>query len=322
MEVIPRRRLPQSISVVTPCFNEECVIEAFYERTTAVLLATAIPYELIFVDDGSSDSTWSRLLALRDKDDRVKIIRLSRNYGHQRAITCGLDQSKGEVVLLLDADLQDPPELLSEMLERWQEGYYVVYGRRRAREGEGTTKRLFAYTFYRVLSRLTDTEIPPDTGDFRLMDRKAVAALGHLRETQRFVRGMVSWIGFPQTPVYYDRPARHAGETKYPVKKSLLLAIDAITSFSQVPLRIASILGLCLSVFAFFYIFVVVVLKFMGINVAGYTSLMATILLLGGVQLIVLGVIGEYVGRIFEQTKQRPLYCVFDVQGEPELPEL
>lgn len=314
----PRQRLPLNVSVVVPCYNEEEVLEELFQRLSTVLEGLALPYELIFVDDGSGDSTWEMLSRFQQENDRrIKIIRLSRNFGHQIALTCGLDQARGEVVLVIDADLQDPPELLPAMLEKWKEGYDVVYGKRRAREGETVLKRFLAYSFYRIVNKLSGIEIPNDTGDFRLMDRSAVDALCSLRETQRFVRGMVSWIGFPQTPIDYDRPARFAGETKYPVRKSLLLAVDAITSFSQLPLRFASYLGFALSVFAFFYIVVVVGLKIAGINFPGYTSLMGTILLLGGVQLIVLGVIGEYVGRIFEQSKLRPLYFIDSVRGEP-----
>jgi dolichol-phosphate mannosyltransferase len=221
-----------------------------------------------------------------------------------------LDHCNGEVIVIMDADLQDPPEVIPEMIKKWKEGYDVVYGRRENRDADSKTKRFFAYSFYRVINWITGISIPPDTGDFRLMDSRAVDAFRQLRERQRFVRGMVTWIGFQQAPVCYDRPARAAGETKYPFRKSLLLAIDAITSFSYAPLRLASWLGFGLSVFAFVYILVVIGLKIAGINFPGYTSLMGAILLLGGVQLIVLGVIGEYLGRIYEEVKRRPLYYV------------
>jgi glycosyltransferase involved in cell wall biosynthesis len=318
-DLTPRKSRPRTISVVIPCYNEQDVLAELRRRLAEVLNELQIHYEIIFVDDGSGDRTWSMLSDFQKEDSRIKIVRLSRNFGHQRALTCGVDQARGDVVLVLDADLQDPPELLPAMLDKWQEGYYVVYGKRNSREGESSTKRLFAFGFYRIVNMLSGIEIPMDTGDFRLMDRVAVDALCSLREAQRFIRGMVSWIGFPQTAVEYDRPARFAGETKYPVRKSLVLAVDAITSFSQVPLRFASYLGFLLSAIAFLYIIVVLALKVAGINWPGYTSLMGSILLLGGVQLIALGVIGEYVGRIFEQTKNRPLYFVDQVRGEPLL---
>lgn len=312
-----RSSLPSSISVVIPCYNEEESLPELCRRTMSVFSGLGIPFEIILVDDGSRDRTWSMLQTYQQRDSRFKVIKLSRNYGHQIALTCGLDQAVGDVILIMDADLQDPPELIGEMLAKWQQGYDVVYGQRRQRIGEGHLKRFFAFGFYRLIRRLTGIDIPVDTGDFRLIDRCALQALCSLREHHRFVRGMVSWIGFAQTPVVYDRPERFAGETKYPFKKSLLLAFDAITSFSYAPLRVASYLGAALSIFAFLYIAVVIGLKFAGINFRGYTSIMASILLLGGVQLLVLGIIGEYVGRIFEQGQNRPLYFVDRIFGEP-----
>jgi glycosyltransferase involved in cell wall biosynthesis len=313
----PRTRDPKSLSIVVPCYNEEEVITETYRRLGLVMAQYPIPTELIFVDDGSKDRTWEMLCEIQSKDPRVKIIRLSANRGHQVALTCGLDHAHAEVVLIMDADLQDPPELLAEMLVRWREGYDVAYGKRTKRQGETASKRFFAFAFYRIMGRLTKLYIPEDTGDFRLMDRCAVDALLKLRERHRFIRGMVSWIGFRQIAVPYERPERFAGETKYPFKKSLLLAIDAITSFSYAPLRMASYLGVIFSGVAFLYIVVVLLLKVLGINFPGYTSIMASILLLGGVQLLVLGIIGEYVGRIFEQGQGRPLYFVDQIHGEP-----
>lgn len=316
-----RDRLPSSISVVVPCYNEEEVIKETYKRLKKVLDKINIFYEIILVDDGSKDNTWNILKDLSFSDRHVKSIKLARNHGHQFALTCGLDQSKGEVVLIIDADLQDPPELLEEMIEKWQEGYFVIYGQRVARKGETVSKKFFAYAFYRVISKISKINIPQDTGDFRLIDRKALDALLSMRETQRFIRGMVAWVGFPQTPIPYNREERFAGTTKYPFKKSLLLAFDAITSFSYAPLRLATYLGVLFSGISFLYFIIVVILKFMGINFAGYTSLMCTILMLGGIELIVLGIIGEYVGRIFEQGQKRPLYIVQDIKGEPNLKE-
>lgn len=315
--LVPRTSDPATISVVIPCYNEEELLEVLYQRTNAALNATKISYEIILVDDGSKDGTWPLLLKFQEQNKHYKVIKLSRNYGHQRALTCGLDAAKGDVIMIMDADLQDPPELISEMLTKWREGYDVIYGQRTVRSGEGALKRFFAFAFYRLIARITKIEIPIDTGDFRLMDRRAVDALLLLREPHRFIRGMVSWIGYNQTAVRYERAERYAGDKKYTFKKSLLLAMDAITSFSYLPLRIASYLGACLSLFAFFYIFVVIALKLLGINFPGYTSLMATILLLGGVQLLVLGIVGEYVGRIFEQGQQRPLYLINQAYGDP-----
>jgi dolichol-phosphate mannosyltransferase len=314
------RELPESISVVVPCFNEEAVMEMLRSRLTAVLSSFNLPYEIVLVDDGSRDKTWEIMQRFQAQDNHFKVVKLARNFGHQLALTCGLDQAHGEVVLIMDGDLQDPPELLPEMLKLWSQGYDVVYGKRKARLGESWSKRLFAFLFYRIFEQLTGITVPRDTGDFRLMDRTAVTALQSLRERHRFIRGLVSWIGYQQTPIYYDRPERAAGNTKYPFKKSLFLALDAITSFSYAPLRFASYLGLALSVFSFIYIVVVLALKIAGINFPGYTSIMASVLLLGGVQLMVLGLIGEYVGRIFEQGQNRPLYLIDQVKGEPLQP--
>ncbi len=308
---------PRSLSVVIPCYNESEVFAKLRSRLDAVLGPLGIPYEVILVDDGSRDNTWQLMESAHREDPRYKIIRLSKNCGHQLALTCGLDHARGQVVLILDADLQDPPELLLEMLRKWKEGYDVVYGKRARRLGETKLKLFFAFAFYRVMRRLTGVEIPKDTGDFRLMDERAVAALKRLRENHRFVRGMVSWIGFPQTAVPYERAERAAGSTKYPFRKSFVLAMDAITSFSTVPLRVATFLGATLASLAVIYIFIVIGLHIGGFNLPGYTSLMATILLLGGVQLMVLGVMGEYIGRIFEQGQGRPLYFVSDIHGEP-----
>lgn len=313
----PRDRAPASLSVVVPCYNEQEVFEELLNRVSATAESLGCPWELVLVDDGSKDRTWEMMVAAQRGNEHIKAVRLARNFGHQYALTCGLDQARGEVVVIMDADLQDPPELIPEMFDKWRQGYDVVYGKRSERKGETWLKRFLAYCFYRVLTGLTKTHIPSDTGDFRLIDRRALEALRSMREYQRFIRGMVSWVGYPQTPIYYERNERAAGVTKYPVRKSLLLAIDAITSFTYAPLRFASYLGFALSVFAFFYIVVIIVLKVLDINFPGYTSIMGAILLLGGVQLLVLGIMGEYVGRTFEQTKQRPLYLVQDIQGEP-----
>ncbi len=314
---VPRNRNPLSVSLVIPCFNEEEVLPELRRRLQQIIANYPFPFEVVLIDDGSRDQTWPLICQYSLEDGFIKAIRLARNFGHQTAITCGLDQTRGEVVVILDADLQDPPELIPEMLERWKEGYDVVYGQRRKRDGESPSKLFFAFAFYRIFEKLVGFSVPRDTGDFRLMDRRAVNALQSLREKHRFVRGMVSWIGHHQIAVQYDRPERFAGTTKYPFRKSLFLAIDAITSFTYAPLRVASYLGVATSMLAFIYIAVVILLKILGYNFYGYTSIMASILLLGGVQLTVLGIIGEYVGRIFEQGQQRPLYLIDRIQGEP-----
>lgn len=313
----PRNRAPQSMSLVIPCFNEEEVLPELRRRLKDLVSKYAFPIEIVLIDDGSRDNTWPIIHQYSQEDGFIKAVRLARNFGHQTAITCGLDQTRGEVVAILDADLQDPPELIPEMLKEWSNGYDVVYGQRKKRSGESASKKFFAFAFYRIFEKVAGLKVPRDTGDFRLMDRRAVDALQSLRERHRFVRGMVSWIGYHQKAVQYDRPERFAGVTKYPFRKSLFLAIDAITSFTYAPLRVASYLGLATSALAFLYIGIVIVLKIMGINLEGWTSMMASILLLGGVQLTVLGVLGEYVGRIFEQGQQRPLYLVDQIQGEP-----
>jgi dolichol-phosphate mannosyltransferase len=305
------------MSLVIPCYNEQEVLPELRRRLKDLIAKYEFPIEVLLIDDGSRDNTWPLIAQYSHEDGFIKGVRLARNFGHQTAITCGLDQTRGEVVVILDADLQDPPELIPEMLKEWSDGYDVVYGQRRKRAGESFSKKLFAFCFYRIFEKVARMHVPRDTGDFRLMDRRAVNALQSLRERHRFIRGMVSWIGHHQTAVMYDRPERFAGTTKYPFRKSLFLAIDAITSFTYAPLRIASYLGVATSVLAFLYIGVVLVLKVLGINFPGYTSIMASILFLGGAQLTVLGILGEYVGRIFEQGQQRPLYLVDQIRGEP-----
>jgi polyisoprenyl-phosphate glycosyltransferase len=313
----PRNRDPKSMSLVIPCYNEEEVLPELYRRLKELVSGYTFPIEVLLIDDGSKDSTWQMICSYAQESCFIKAIRLARNFGHQTAITCGLDQTQGEVVIILDADLQDPPELIPLMIKDWEDGYDVVYGQRRQRMGEPLSKKLFAFAFYRIFEQVAGLKVPRDTGDFRLMDRRAVNALQSMRERHRFVRGMVSWIGHHQKALMYDRPERFAGVTKYPFRKSLFLAIDAITSFTFAPLRIASYLGVATSALAFLYIFVILILKARGINFPGYTSIMASILLLGGVQLTVLGILGEYVGRIFEQGQKRPLYLIDQIQGEP-----
>jgi dolichol-phosphate mannosyltransferase len=275
-------------------------------------------YELIFVDDGSTDSSHDRLIRIQRTDPHVKVIRFSRNFGHQIAITAGIDASRGDAIVVIDADLQDPPEVIPELLKQWGEGYDVVYGIRERRAGESWMKRTTATVFYRLLRKFTNIEIPLDVGDFRLISARAAGQLRQLRENDRFVRGLVSWIGFRQIGVPYCREARFAGETKYPVKKMLKFAMDGITSFSTMPLRLASWLGYLASLVAFLYLLSVFVQKALGYTVEGWATIMVAMLFLGGVQLICLGIIGEYIGRIFNEIKSRPMYVIDSINAAPQ----
>jgi dolichol-phosphate mannosyltransferase len=298
------------ISVVLPCFNELPNLPELRRRLVSVLEATGRSFEILFVDDGSADGSFDTMAAYAAEDPRLRAVRLSRNFGHQMALTAGVDRARGRCVAVMDADLQDPPELLSGMLAKLDEGYEVVYAQRTAREGESAFKRATAHLFYRLLRRWTNVDIPVDTGDFRLLGPRAVAAFRSLRERHRFIRGMTAWVGFRQVGVPYVRPARQRGETKYPLRKMVRFALDALTSFSHVPLQLGTWLGFAVSLFAFLYIVVVLVLKVLGINERGWTTLMGWILLLGGVQLMLIGVLGEYLGRIYDEVKQRPNFIV------------
>jgi dolichol-phosphate mannosyltransferase len=298
--------------VVIPVYNEERNVSAMHERLTAALGELVDGLEMVYVDDGSADTTWDKVCELAASDPRVRGLRFARNFGHQAALTAGVDAARGRAVVIIDGDLQDPPEVIPEMVERWREGYEVVYGQRREREGETWFKLATAAAFYRILRGITNVEIPVDTGDFRLMGPRAVTAFRALPERNRFIRGLVSWIGFPQVAVQYSRQARAVGETKFPVRKMLRFALDGITSFSFFPLRLATWTGFAVSLFAFLYIVVVLVLKAIGVSWLGYTSLMASILFLGGVQLLMIGIMGEYLARIFDEVKRRPLYLVGD----------
>jgi glycosyltransferase involved in cell wall biosynthesis len=299
-------------SVVAPCYNEEKGLPEFVLRTTAVLDKLGMTYELILVDDGSRDQTLATAISLKQKYPCIKVVGLARNFGHQAAVTAGMDLAEGKAVVLIDADLQDPPEVILEMVPKWREGFDVVYAQRRQREGESQFKLLTAKIFYRLLRKMTDANIPVDTGDFRLMDRNVVDAIKNMREKHRFIRGMVSWVGFKQTPVLYDRKSRHAGETNYPLKKMVLFAMDAITSFSIIPLRLVTILGLIMmSITAALGLLVIAVrLLLPTYFIPGFGMIVLLILFFGGLQLFALGVIGEYVGRIYEEIKRRPLYLI------------
>jgi glycosyltransferase involved in cell wall biosynthesis len=306
-------------SIVVPVYDEQEVLPELYERLTWLIERLDGDAEVILVDDGSRDDSYALMLDLNRRDPRFKLLQLSRNFGHQVAITAGLDFASGRAVIVMDADLQDPPETVLAMAERWREGFEIVYGVRRERRGETRFKRMTAAVFYRLLQRLADVEIPADAGDFRLLDRKALDAYLAMREHDRYVRGMVSWVGFNQIGVEYTRDERYAGETKYPFRKMIKFAADGIVSFSNAPLRLALGLGFFVSATSFLYGLVAIFLQVTGaFTVPGWTSIVAVTSFLGGVQLIVLGVIGEYVGRTYIESKRRPLYVVNHSAGLAE----
>jgi dolichol-phosphate mannosyltransferase len=304
------------LSVIIPIFNEEQVLEALYQRLTTMAAGLGVSYELVFVNDGSRDHSLELLKLFASTDPKVRVLDFSRNFGHQVAITAGMDYAQGEAVVVIDADLQDPPELIGMMLQKWQEGYDVVYAVREKREGDTLFKRATAALFYRFLKRITNVDIPLDTGDFRLMSRRAIEAMRLFRERNRFVRGLVSWIGFRQTGVRFVRAERYAGETKYPLKKMLRFAVDGIVSFSFIPLQLATFFGFLASGMSFLGILWVIYLKlFTNATITGWASMMVIMLFLGGVQLLTLGIVGEYIGRIYDEVKHRPLYLVQEALG-------
>ena len=296
------------VSVVAPMLNEEGTAQLFYERVSTA--CDGLPWELVIVDDGSSDGTPAILAGIAAADPRVKVITLSRNFGHQAALSAGLDHARGDVVVMLDGDLQDPPEVIPEMLAAWRRGADVVYAVRESREGETRFKLLTARWFYRVFARLARIELAAESGDFRLMDRAPLDALLAMPERTRFLRGMTVWVGYTQTAVTYRRAARHGGETKYTMARMMRLAFDAITSFSHAPLQAATLLGFVFSLLAFLAIPLTVVARYANIYERGVPTTIVIILLLGGIQLITVGIIGEYVGRIYDEVKHRPLYIV------------
>lgn len=305
-----------TLSIVCPLFDEAGNVRELVTRIAAIAQRQTPPvsYEIVLVNDGSRDGTLQAARDVAVDVPAVRIVNLSRNFGHQIAATAGIDVARGSAVILMDGDLQDPPELIGRFLEKWREGYDVVYAIRRRRKGESPFKLLTAKAFYRVTRRLTNVSIPVDTGDFRLMSRRVVDALKQTREKHRFLRGLVSWVGFNQIGIEYDRDPRLSGVTKYPFSKMLKFALDGITSFSEIPLRFATYFGFFVSLFAFAYAAVVLFLKFAHLNYPGYTSTMVAILFLGGVQLITIGILGEYVGRIYDQIKQRPLYFIESIE--------
>ena len=306
-----------SISIIIPCYNEEDVILETIHRLTHVCSAIdCTELELIFVDDGSTDKTRKILKSCSEYDHRIRIIGFSRNFGHQLAITAGIDAAKGDAIILIDADLQDPPEIILQMIVKWREGYDVVYGTRRERLGESYFKRASARLFYKFLNSISDIPIPLDTGDFRLMDRSIADTLRSMPERDRFVRGMVSWVGLRQTAILYQRAERFAGSTKYPLRKMLRFAMNSIVSFSTKPLQLATTFGIISAVLAFIGILYALFMRlFTDIWVEGWTAIMLAILFIGGVQLISIGILGEYIGRIYNESKQRPLYVVQEYIG-------
>jgi dolichol-phosphate mannosyltransferase len=301
---------------VAPVYNEQELVELFVTRACAAVADFA--FELIVVNDGSSDATPQLLDRIAERDPRVRVIHLSRNFGHQAALTAGLEHARGDVVAMIDADLQDPPELIPKMVERWEEGSDVVYAVRKQREGETAFKLATASWFYKLFDKLAQVNLEPNSGDFRLLDRRALDALLAMTERSRFLRGMTVWVGFNQTAVSYERDARHAGETKYTLRKMLRFSLDAITSFSHLPLQLATYVGLLSAGIAFIAIPVVIGLRFADSYLPGFGSVTIAILLIGGVQLIALGVIGEYVGRIYDEVKHRPLYIVREERNAPQ----
>jgi dolichol-phosphate mannosyltransferase len=301
-------REPGLLSVVAPMYEEQETVEPFRERVAAAL--DGIDYELILVDDGSKDSTAAAMARAAAEDPRVKVVALARNFGHQPALTAGLEHARGDVIVMLDGDLQDPPELIPEMLEQWRRGVDVVYAVREQRLGETVFKRVTARGFYSVFRRLTGLDLAVESGDFRLMDRRALDALLAMPERARFLRGMTVWIGFTQTAVPFVRQERHAGVTKYPLRKMLRFSFDAITSFSSAPLQMATFLGFLFSILAFLAIPLAIIARYTEIYERGVPTTLVLILLLGGIQLITVGIIGEYVGRIYDEVKHRPLYVV------------
>lgn len=304
------------LSVVVPIYNETDNISSFFERLEKVLDALSQSYEIICVDDGSTDTSAERLIAERGRNAAIKIVQLSRNFGKELALTAGLDHAQGAAVVVIDADQQDPPELIPELLAKWHEGYEVVCARRSSRDSDSVVKRVSASWFYRIYDRLADVKIPSDTGDFRLMDRQVVEALGHLPENNRFMKGLFAWVGFRQTVVEYRREGRAHGKTKWNIWQLWNLALEGVTSFSTVPLRVWSYIGFSIAILSFVYtLFLIFRTLFLGVDVPGYASLMAVVLFLGGMNLLTLGIIGEYLGRTYIEVKGRPLYLVRERHG-------
>ena len=299
------------LTVVVPVYNEEQVLETFFKRLSKILNSLDYQTEILFINDGSRDRSLDLIRSLARKDSRVGYINLSRNFGKEAAMAAGLDHADGDVVIIIDADLQDPPELIPDMLELWRQGYDTVYGQRTERHGESWVKRVTAHYFYRVMQSIGRFTLPKDTGDFRLLSRRSVLALRQLPETNRFMKGLFAWIGYPQTALKYSRDKRFAGDSKFNYLKLWNFALDGITSFTTIPLKMASYLGVFIALASFIYgVFIVIRTLIFGDPVAGFPTLITVVLFLGGVQLLFLGVLGEYLGRMFDETKRRPLYLI------------
>ncbi len=312
-----------TFSIIAPIFNEVQIIPELYRRVRAVMEQTGEPWELVAIDDGSTDGSTDLLRELAAQDASVRPVIFARNFGHQLAVTAGLDYARGQAVIIIDADLQDPPEVMLDMIARWREGYEVVYAVRAEREGESWFKLATASLFYRLIYRITDVDIPMDTGDFRLLDAKVVKVMRSMRERHRFLRGMSVWVGFKQTGVKYRRAARFAGTTKYPLRKMLKFASDAITSFSYLPLQLATYLGFVSAGLSILAIPLVIIMRLNGsMAFAGQATTLIAVLFLGGVQLISLGILGEYIGRLYDEAKGRPLYIVREEPGDLAVKEV
>lgn len=310
---------PPTLSVVAPVYDEEILLPEFYRRATAALEQLQVPFELILVNDGSHDTSGAIMDQLHAADPRVKVIHFSRNFGHQIAITAGTDHATGACVAVIDSDLQDPPEVIIEMYRQWEAGYQVIYGVRAQREGETAFKRYTASMFYRLIRRITNINLPLDTGDFRLMDKRVVDVMRKMREHHRFMRGLSVWVGFKQTGVKYNRDARTAGVTKYPFRKMVRFALDAITSFSYLPLQLATYAGFTIAGISAVAMILAIILRLLDSDIFyGQATTLVSVLFLGGIQLIFLGVIGEYLGRIYDEVKHRPLYIVAERRGVEE----
>ena len=309
-------------SVVIPAYNEQEVINETYKRLTATMTDMGEPYELIFVNDGSKDDTARIISKFCAKDSSVRLMNFTRNFGHMAAISAGMEHARGDAIFIIDADLQDPPEVFPEMAAKWKEGYHVIYGKRKKRKGESAFKKASAKIFYRFLRRMTSVDLPPDTGEFRLIDRKVCDAVNMLPEKSRYIRGLVSWVGFKQIPVEYDREERFAGVTKYPLRKMITFAMDAITSFSHKPLKLATMIGFLISLLSFIYIIYVIYQHyFTDRTITGWASTIAAVLFTQGIVLMILGLMGEYIGRIYKEIQNRPNYIIQEIieyTGTPE----
>lgn len=308
------------VTILVPAYNEQDVLQLLYERLEKIMNSlTLYDFEVLFINDGSKDNTLSIIQGLRNNDARICYLNLSRNYGKEIAMIAGLDYAKGDCVVIIDADLQDPPELIPQMLEYWEQGYDDIYAKRKSRKGESFFKKFTSKMYYKTLQSITNIEIQKDTGDFRLLDRRCVEALKSIRESQRYTKGLFSWIGYRKKEILFDRDPRAAGQTKWNYGKLINLSIDGLTSFTTAPLRWSAIIGILISLAGFIYMLVIIFKTlFYGIDVPGYSSTMVVILFLGGIQLIFLGVIGEYLGRAFYETKGRPLYFIDQYNGEKE----